>query len=195
MQRFEVIIIHGSYASPEENWFPWIRRKIEADSHSVSVPALPTPEGQTFANWKAVFEQQFPKLNKNMVLIGHSIGPAFILRLLEKTSTPIAAAFLVSGFVSPIGIDKFDSINRSFLEDPFDWEAIKRSCGRFYMYHSDNDPYVPLERARYLEQCLSTPLRLILGGGHLNQAAGYSEFTELYNDFKQFAAGSAYSNR
>ncbi len=43
-----VFIFHGSSGYPEENWFPWLKQKLEDKGLEVFVPKFPTPEGQSF---------------------------------------------------------------------------------------------------------------------------------------------------
>lgn len=112
-------------------------------------------------------------------LIGHSVGCPFILSLLEKHKA--SAAYLVSGFIQLLGND-FDEINKTFVEKEFDWATIRKNCPKFYVYHGDNDPYVPLEYAEEMASKLGVKVKVIPNGGHLNEAAGFDKFEELLVD-------------
>jgi predicted alpha/beta hydrolase family esterase len=92
----------------------------------------------------AVLDRAAPKLDSNTILVGHSTGALLILRKLEKGQTPVSGSFLVSSFVHELGIPQFDEINSSFFRGGFDWPTIKNNAGRAFVYHGDNDPYVPL---------------------------------------------------
>jgi len=35
-------IIHGTGGYPEENWFPWLKKKLEEFNYKVFVPQFPT---------------------------------------------------------------------------------------------------------------------------------------------------------
>ena len=135
----KAFIIHGAFGHPGENWFPWLKEKLESLGWEVFIPRFPTPEGQTLENWMKVFDDYLPELDENTVLIGHSLGVPFILHVLERVEKPIKACYLVSGFAKPLGNPKFDEINKSFL-GKFDWDKIKKKCKRFVVFHSDNDP-------------------------------------------------------
>jgi len=39
--RKQVYIIHGYGASPSNHWFPWLKEKLMADDHQVSVLHMP----------------------------------------------------------------------------------------------------------------------------------------------------------
>lgn len=175
-------IIHGAYGNPDENWFPWLKQQLESHGHTVSIPAFPTPENQTLANWMDVFSPYLPKIDRETVFVGHSLGPAFILSVLERISVPVQSCFFVSGFVGLLGDKRFDSINSSFVTKDFHWQRIRENCGRFVLYHSDNDPYVPAEKAHELATKLNGELIVVSGGGHLNADGGYHTFPALLDD-------------
>ncbi len=80
-----VIIIHGSYGSPEKNWFPWLKEELEKSGCNVFVPEFPTPKSQSLDAWMNVFKGYEHSLNRNSILVGHSLGCAFILNTLENS--------------------------------------------------------------------------------------------------------------
>jgi uncharacterized protein len=171
-----VYLIHGSYGNPEENWFPWLKKELS--DHQVITPMFPTPENQSFKNWL----KRLPKLEPDSIVIGHSLGPAFLLKLLETNK--VKAAFFVAPFVSPINNSDFDGMNKTFYRE-FNWNKIKENCGKFFIYHSDNDPYVPLEKAEEVAGNLDVTITIIHGAGHFNEASGYKQFPELLERIKK----------
>lgn len=177
-----VFIIHGAYGSSQENWLPWLRDELKGKGFQVFVPNFPTPEGQTLENWMKVFDEYGYFMDEETVLIGHSAGVAFILSVLEKSQKPVKACFLVSGFVDFLDDDDLDSINKSFIDKDFDWGRIKKNCGGFHLYHSDNDPYVPLAKAENLAEKLGVEVKMVSSAGHFNRAAGYDKFELLLRD-------------
>lgn len=177
--------IHGAYGNPEENWFPWLKSKLEKLGHEVIVPQFPTPENQAFENWMKVIEPHLSTFSSDTVLVAHSLGPVFAVSLLERISVKIRACFFVAGFTGKLGIEKFDSINATFTEKEFDWEKIKRNCAEFFVYGSDNDPYVPQKMEEEFARNLGTELVLIRGAGHFNEKAGYTTFPRLLEDISQ----------
>jgi len=180
-----VFIIHGAYGNPQENWFPWIKHELEKLGHTVIVPQFPTPENQTLENWAKVFSKYEKNIHEDSVMIGHSIGTAFILDVLERIDKKIKATVSVAGFASELGNPAFDMLNRTFIDKPFDWKKIRNHCKEFYTYHSDNDPYVPLKYGQALAKKLGTRIILVEGAGHFNQRAGYTQFPQLLEQLKK----------
>ena len=179
-----IFIIHGAYGNPEENWFPWLKSELKKLGCRVFVPKFPTPENQSLENWLKVFEDYKQYLNKNSIVVGHSLGPAFLLNILEQLNKPIKAAFFVSGFVGLLGNPEFDNINKTFVDKRFDWQKIKQNCKKFYVFHSDNDPYVPLEQAEKLAKNLGVNVILVKNAGHFNEKAGYTKFDLILEKIK-----------
>lgn len=183
-KTLQVVIVHGAYGSPEENWFPWLKEQLENDGYHVVVPQFPTPEGQKPKAWLDILNKEVPRFDENLIMVGHSLGPAMILRKLENVERPIRASFLVSVFVGALGLPDFDPINVPFFDPPFNWAKIKKNCREFFVYNGDNDPYVPLEQGERVANNLGVKVNVIKGGGHINKSAGYTKFERLLLDIK-----------
>lgn len=176
-----VFIFHGAYGYPEENWFPWLKGELEEIGCTVFVPKFPTPKGQTLENWSAVFDKFQEHVDKDTIIVGHSTGATFALNVIQGSSKKIRAAFLVSGFISPV-VDpenEVTEINKTFYEKKFDWKEIRGNCKSFHVINSDNDPYVPLNLAEEISKPLGVTLTVIEGAGHFNAKAGFTTFPAL----------------
>ncbi len=174
----KTVILHGTQGSPEGNWFPWLKRELEAAGHEVTVPNLPTPKNQSKDSWSAEFSAQTPELDKETILIGHSCGATFMLSILETLEKPIAKSIFVSGFLDELGIPEYDELNSTFIKNNFNWEKIRKNAGEIHIFHGDNDPYVPLEQAHELSKHLKVKLNIVNGGGHLNEESGFTELPQ-----------------
>ena len=110
------VIIKSAYGSPDGNWFPWLSKKLIELGHVVVCPRFPTPEEQNLENWLATFDSEFglQALDSGTVFIGHSIGVAFTLRLLQYAKVPVVASFLVAGFARTLALPQFDHVNSTF---------------------------------------------------------------------------------
>ncbi len=92
-------IIHGTYGKANENWFPWLKKELEQET-KVFVPDFPTPENQSLDKWMKLFDDNYlSKVNEDTIFIGHSLGSAFILSVLEKINKKVKACYFVSGFI------------------------------------------------------------------------------------------------
>ena len=171
-------IIHGAYGKPDENWIPWLKQELESNGYKVITPAFPTPAGQNYDNWMQIVEPHLTDFNEETVLIGHSIGASFTLSILEKLNVKIEKTILASGFVGPLGLE-LDEINMTIAEREYDWNKVRSNSVGFVILHGSEDPYVPDAKAAELGKLLDTEPVLIPNGGHLNEAAGFTEFPLL----------------
>ncbi len=187
LNTYRIIIIHGSYGSPEENWFPWLSQELELKGFSTTRPKLPTPDGQNLNTWTFSFNQQVGELDSRSILVGHSLAPAFILHVLQSLKSPIYGTLLVSPFIRKLGLPEFDKVNISFITGPFDWEKIRLNAGIVISFGGDNDPYVPQDAMKEVSDLLGVPLRIIKGGGHINTKSGYTSFPEIRDAILEIA--------
>ncbi len=171
-------IIHGLGGHPKENWFPWLKAALEQKGHTVIVPAFPHADHPQLGEWMTHFKQYEHQIDEQTIMVGHSLGAAFILNFLESFPKTIRAAFLVAPVSSLLGND-FDPLLANFVDEPFDWAKIKSHCGAFHLFHSDNDPYIKLSLTETLAQNLGTTVTLVEGAGHFNAKAGYVDFPQL----------------
>jgi len=179
------IIIHGVGGGPGENWFPWLKQELEKIGYNVIVPQFSMPDEQSLDNWLKTFEDYQDFLSSDTILIGHSLGVAFILNILERINYPIKAAFFVAGFLGKLNLEKFDPINKTFTEKEFDWEKIKENCKIFYIFNSDNDPYVPLSKGEEIAKNLDSKLIIVEGARHICTSSGYTKFDLLLKKIKE----------
>ncbi len=174
-----VFIFHGTGGHPEENWFPWLKEKLEKEGQEVFVPQFPTPEGQSVEAWMRVLDGYKEHLIEDTILVGHSLGGLFLLHLLPTLSHKVKAAFFVG---TPIGIQPIQNYeqDKAFGGFEFNWEKIRGKADTFVVFHSDNDPYVGLENGKELAKHLGVELSFVPHAGHFNAKAGFLAFESLW---------------
>ena len=176
-----VIVLHGAHGGPDTNWFPWLQAALGAQGIEVVRPRFPTPQGQSLEAWLRAYDLAVGSLpSARTFLVGHSLGAAFALRLVERATKPFDGLFLAAGFIGALGLPDYDSINQSFFAEPFDWAGIRERKGRAgRCWAGDDDPYVPLPRSQEVADQLGTPLEIVSGGGHLNSETRFDAFPQL----------------
>ena len=178
--RNKIFIFHGTEGYPAENWFPCMKEELGKKGHKVIVPQFPSPPivPAKISEWFEVLKKYENEINKDSIIIGHSLGGVFLLKILEKISHPIKVACFVG---TPVGVGKILNYERdsSFAGFNFDWEKIKKNAKNFIVFQSDNDPYVSLENGEELAKNLGVKLDFIPNAGHFNKKAGYLQFPQL----------------
>ena len=186
-----VIVLHGAHGGPETNWFPWLHAALNAEGIEVLRPRFPTPQGQSLAAWLETYDAAVrPLPPAPTILVGHSLGAALALRLVERAAEPCAGLFLAAGFVGALGLPEYDTINESFFAGLFDWAGIRERKGSACRcWAGDDDPYVPLSRSQDVADRLKAPLEIVPGGGHLNSETGFDTFPQLRDAILAAGAG------
>jgi predicted alpha/beta hydrolase family esterase len=179
MNSFEnAFVFHGTAGSPEGNWFPWLKTELESGGVKTVIPCFPTPEGESLEAWFQVLDSQEAKITENSLLVGHSKGGMFLLKVLERLQVPVAKAIFVS---APIGVKpiRFYEEDKKFSSFEFDWPNITTKARQFVVFHSDNDPYVSLANGKRLAELLGVDLNFIPHAGHINAESGFTEFPQI----------------
>lgn len=177
------VILHGTDGSPEQNWFPWLKAKLEAAGYQVWVPLLPenhAPNREVYNNFLLGSDWDFG----DNIVVGHSSGAVSVLNLLMDERCPhIKFGVMVSAWAggSPTDMD-YEQFKNLFSPDGFDFTTIKSKADKLAFVHSSDDPYCPLEQAEYLSQQLGAPLTVIPNGKHLGK--NITQFPQLWDVLK-----------
>lgn len=194
------ILFHGAFSSPEENWFPQLKEKLEALEQEVIVPRFPvenwnefTKSGpgtiaskQTLDKWLDTFRSEILPLFKKsdkLCFVGHSLGCVFILHAVLKFNLRLDSAIFVSPFMDRLNSEiwQFDAANSSFYKTDFDFDRLKKLISVSYVLHSDDDPYVKKSHALLFSRSLESSLIFIKRAGHLNSEVNLNEFPLVFD--------------
>ena len=196
------VLFHGAFGGPEGNWFPELKEKLESFGQEIIAPQFPVddwdevtkkgysvpPQNQNLKNWLSTFEQLvLPQLKKGdeLCFIGHSLGPLFILHVVEKFNLKLDSAIFVSPFLRKLNESwQIDHVNSSFYKVDFDFEKLKKYISQSWVFYTDNDPYVKKEYALEFADKLNTNRIFIKRAGHFNEESGYTKFNELTQHIK-----------
>lgn len=173
-----VLILHGTDGYPTGNWFDWLKTKLEKENWKVWVPQLPganRPNIQRYNEFLIANDNW--EFNEESVLVGHSSGAVAILGFLQDLpdGKKVDTCYLVGSFKNNLDREALDDL---FLK-PFDFELIKTRANKFVFIHSDNDPYCPLEHAKYLSEKLGGELIIKPGQFHFSTGTAGDKYREF----------------
>ncbi|MFH1099029.1 MAG: alpha/beta fold hydrolase, partial [Candidatus Uhrbacteria bacterium] len=139
-----VILVHGWDGHPEEGWFPWFKRELEARGFSVTIPTMRCQPPQMDV-WVPQLAEVVGTPDQETYLIGHSAGCITILRYLEQIpeEQKVGGVVLVAGFTDDLGFEEL----KNYFATAIDWPRIRARANGFIAIHSDNDKYVPLRHS------------------------------------------------
>ena len=174
-----IFIVHGWDGNPEEGWFPWLKKELEAKGFEVSVPQMPKPSEPKIEAWVPHLSKIAGEVDEDTFFVGHSIGCQTILRYLESLSVDkkVGGAAFVAGWVTLMNLetDEEKEIASPWLTTPIDFEKVKQHTKKFFAVFSDNDEVVPQENKRLFEERLSAQIAIEHNKGHFSGSDGVTE--------------------
>lgn len=175
-----VFVIHGWEGFPEEGWFPWLKKELEAKGFSVQVPAMPDTAEPKIETWVPFLKELVGRPDGDIYLVGHSIGCQTVLRYLGslQEDVKLGGAVLVAGWIHKLASlysEEEVKIARPWLETPMDFENIKKHVKNIVAIFSDDDEFVPLDNIDIFKEKLGAKTILEHGRGHFSQETGIKE--------------------
>lgn len=157
----KVILIHGNGGSTAaDTWFPWVERECAA----LGLPVI----NQTFPdNVKARARFWLPHLealgaDEHTILIGHSSGAVAAMRYAETHR--VLGSILVGVCHTDLG-DSGEA-ESGYYAAPWQWERIRQNQEWIAIYHSTDDPLIPIAEPRFVAKQLKCSYFELNGRGH-----------------------------
>lgn len=174
------VILHGTDGTPESNWFPWLKQRLEERGYEVWAPLLPenhTPNRRVYNDFLLGSGWDFT----NNIVVGHSSGAVSVLNLLMDERCPkIKLGVMVSAWDHGVPTDMdYEQFVNLFPEGGFNFTAIRQKADKLAFIHSADDPYCPLNQAKYLAENLDASLTIMQKAGHIG--SNFTKLPEIWN--------------
>ena len=146
----------------------------------VLLPKMPNPSNAKYNEWKIIFNKISKLLEKNVILIGHSLGAIFLIKYLSENKFPkkILATLLISPPYDDDGME--ESLGDFIL--PKSLNKLNNQGGKIFIYQSKDDPVVPYSHLEKYKKALPNAIiREFKNREHFNQP----KFPELIKDIKE----------
>ena len=165
----------------KESWSGrWFEKKLGKEFQIVS-PRMPLSENAKYSEWKIYFERFLPKLGKNVILMGNSLGGIFLAKYLSENKLPrkVISTYLVC--------PPFDNkITGEDLTGGFklksDLSLLEKNSKNLYLLFSKNDPVVPPSQAKKYAAKLKDATIIVYD--HIEGHFQVSEFPEIVKMLK-----------
>ncbi|MDE2019637.1 MAG: serine hydrolase family protein [Patescibacteria group bacterium] len=180
MQK-RVFIVHGWDGYPEEGWFPWLKKELEAKGFSVVVPQLPKADEPRINNWVPELKRAVGNPDEQTYFVGHSMGCQTIARYLETLSedVKVGGVVFVAGFFKKLTNLENDNVVKSvsdeWLKTPVNLRAISKHIKTSIAIFSDNDPYVPIENKDDFAGILGSEVIIEHSKNHFSGSTGTTQ--------------------
>jgi predicted alpha/beta hydrolase family esterase len=162
----------------KKRWMDSLGDRLGQD-FDVITPQMPNEINAHYIEWKIWFEKLVPFLNKEVILLGSSLGGIFLTKYLSENefSHKILATYFIAA--------PFDGEGSEYsLGDfalPKSLDGLKKQGGNISLYQSKNDDVVSYRDFEKYRVVLPEAETVIFEDrGHFNQA----EFPELVKDLK-----------
>lgn len=152
----------------KKGWKANLRDDLGGD-YDVLTPRMPNSKNAKYKEWKIWFTKIIQKMDKNILLIGHSLGGIFLAKYLSenKISKNIIATILVAAPFNNDGIDG-ESLKKFAL--PQSLGLFAKQSKRIYLLHSIDDPVVPLVHVKkYKKSLAKARVKIYKNMGHFTQ--------------------------
>jgi len=198
MKKKQVIVIHGgdtfrshddyvAYLKAYKLDLTRLKQKTWKDhlqsylgsTYDVILPKMPCKANAKYSERKIWFDKFIPIMKDGVVLVGHSLGGIFLAKYLSENEFPkkIRGIFIVAAPFDEI--DLKDSLADFTL--PSDLSRLAVYEDRISLYHSADDPVVPIvDVKKYAKALTNARIRILKGRGHLFQ----EKFPEIVKDIK-----------
>ncbi len=182
-------LVHGWEGSPDNNWFPWLKKELENRGFEVFVPAMPGSEKPVKSVWLKTMQELVKNPDENTYLVGHSMGCQAIQRYLDnlEEGVVIGGAFLVAGWINdPMWEGRTEEemeVVHDWFDTPKDYKKIKSHCKKFVSIFSTDDPFILKTNWDEARGILGVKVILIENKSHFDDEAGVTELPELLAEF------------
>jgi predicted alpha/beta hydrolase family esterase len=201
MNKQQILVIHGGsiyetqekYLNALENREPkleWIKFNYEwkaslqnnlGDSFEALNPNMPQKDNAKYDHWKLYFEKVLDIMDKDIILVGHSLGSVFLAKFLSENiiDKNIKGLFLVAPAFNNEGmeeepLDTFTIIDKTL-------QKLKDQVKNIFLYHSKDDLIVPYTHSEKFKEVLpDSKLTLLEDKFHFND----NDFPQLTEDIK-----------
>ncbi len=173
----KVIFIPGNGGgSPQDIWFPYLKKELETLGLEVIASEFPDNILARESFWIPFLKNEL-KADGQTILVGHSSGAIAAMRFAETNQ--LLGSALIGAYHTDLGLSS--EKESGYFERPWHWESIVRNQKWIMQFASVNDPFIPIEEARYVQEKLDSEYHELIDQDHF----GESVFPELFEALKK----------
>lgn len=180
MPATNVIFLPGNGGGgPNDNWFPYLKKELLDVGLNVIAEEFPDNIIAPASSWIPFIRKL--GANQHSILVGHSSGAIAAMRYAEQHR--ILGSVLVGAYYTDLGLE----IERQsgYFDQPWNFDAIKHNQQWIAIFAGKDDPWIPVEEARFLNQMLNAYYFEFPNSGHFGGDYEKREFPEIMTLVKQ----------
>jgi len=162
-------------------WYLNVKKELEEIGMEVVAENMPDADLARKEYWLPWIEEKSEGADK-IILIGHSSGAVAILKYLETHK--IEGAVLVGACYTDLGDEKEKASH--YFDNPWQWDKIKQNAKWIILFASTDDPFIPIEEARFIKNKINPEYYEYTDQGHFStDTSNKIEFPELVKAVKK----------
>lgn len=174
-----VFVIHSYNGDTIESLAPGIEQVCSENNIPYYFPMFPIRENATYESWEQVLNEYKAILNKDSIVIAHSLGTLFFPKYVAKNNIEINTYVSVAGFLCYTGREDLERIIKKFVPSETEMETSTRLINNIYSIYSDNDEMNSIQNLEQYANKLKANKILIKGAGHFNPKSKIKDIQEL----------------
>jgi len=156
------------------NWYQYVKHELEKLGLEVIAENMPDPKLARKEIWIPFIKENI-SADEDVILIGHSSGAAAILKFLEENKCRLA--IIVGAYYTDLG-DELEK-KSGYFDELWKWNQIKENAKKIVIFASQDDPYIPIEQARFIKEKVDAEYHEYKDEGHFGADVNKKEFPEL----------------
>jgi predicted alpha/beta hydrolase family esterase len=166
----KAILIHGNGGcTAADHWLPWLERQLTALGADVINHTFPDNVKARDSVWLPYLESL--GAGEDTILVGHSSGAVAAMRYAETHR--LLGSVLVSVCYTDLE-DAFEAAS-GYYRDPWRWQQIRDNQQWIGIFHSTDDPLIPIAEARHVAAQLKSSYFEFTDRGHFNLSHEFPE--------------------
>lgn len=176
----KAILISGNGGgAPTDNWLPYLEQELPKLGIEVINRQFPDADLARKEYWLPFIKEL--GADEHTIIIGHSSGAVAAMRYAETNR--ILGSVLVGVCYTDLGYETEKA--SGYYDAPWDWDAIRGNQQWVIQFASSDDPWIPIEEARFIREKLGTDYHEYADRGHFGQdGKPLTEFPELLDAIK-----------
>lgn len=185
-----VLMIHGW--APENyvnsHWQTWLKWELEASGYEVAVPVMPDTNAPDLEKQLDFLEQYKDKINKDSIIIWHSMWAFVAAHFVERLNTKIDKLICVwpvfNGLINHIDWSndwEGWEVGSKSMSKNYDIEKIKNNTNTFEAVLSKNDKYIPYTITKEYFDNNKIETIVFENAWHFTKEDWYQEFNKLFD--------------
>ncbi len=156
-KKYQYIFIHGYGGTSESNYFPKLKKELEALGHKVIAFDLPDTQQPNICTQKDFLLENI-EFNDSTVILAHSLGGAVAMKMLEQENKKVAKVIFSDSFYKPEFVDTQRPVVEASCDWKFDFEKLKTLSDEYVVVSDKNCPVIPKKESEEFAKKLDARL-------------------------------------